>query len=298
MKPLFLVSVIATIALTAAGGASATLMNITIPDLHSSTSGWYGTQEDNEVEPGCITGQIWDLEAFYLNLSDHTLRMAGGWDFQKGEVHDPTYGYYIDPTGDIMIDVNGGALWGPDAKTRADAQGYKPGQIVPDTFGWDFAIHVNWSNMSYSVIDLNSGPAVSLQLTTESINRYSDPWIYVSGGKTVLTGGSGSYMTGKSDGDMLADYGTLYSDSNRPTHNVASVDIAWLGAYLEQGAEHLTTHLTYECGNDYMIGDMYTTGGTNYHDLKQALVVPEPSTLVLLGFGLMGVVAFRKRVLG
>ena len=27
----------------------------------SSSSGWHGMQEDNEVEPGCLTGQEWDL---------------------------------------------------------------------------------------------------------------------------------------------------------------------------------------------------------------------------------------------
>ena len=56
--------------------------NITIWDKEGSGSGWYGTQEDQEVTPNCVTGQVWDLEGFFLK--DHKLTVVGGFDFKNG----------------------------------------------------------------------------------------------------------------------------------------------------------------------------------------------------------------------
>ena len=66
--------------------------NITIWDGVSSSSDWHGIQEDQEVEPGCIPGQLWDLEGFFLDGT--MLTMVGGFDFENG------YGGY--QSGDIF----------------------------------------------------------------------------------------------------------------------------------------------------------------------------------------------------
>ena len=80
------------------GGAMAD--NITIYDGNSSSeTGWYGTQEDQEVEPGMQTGQYWDLEGFFLDGS--MLSMVGGFNFKTGRD-----GY---TSGDIFIDIDGDA---------------------------------------------------------------------------------------------------------------------------------------------------------------------------------------------
>jgi len=57
--------------------------NITIPDLNSSSSNsWYGTHEDQEVEPGMARSQAWDLEGFFVNGT--VLSLVGGYDFKNG----------------------------------------------------------------------------------------------------------------------------------------------------------------------------------------------------------------------
>ena len=56
------------LALTA-GDASALVLgdNITIYDGMGIGTGWYGAQEDQEVEPNNLQNQSWDLEGFFLN---------------------------------------------------------------------------------------------------------------------------------------------------------------------------------------------------------------------------------------
>ena len=57
-------------------------LNITISDGNYDSSSWNGDYEDNEVEPGMVTGQDWDLEAFVLNGT--WLSLIGGYDFING----------------------------------------------------------------------------------------------------------------------------------------------------------------------------------------------------------------------
>jgi hypothetical protein len=70
-------------------------VNVTIYDGQSSGTGWYGPQENNETEPGTITAQAWDFEAFFWNGSTRTLYLVGGYDFING---------YSDTTaGDVFL---------------------------------------------------------------------------------------------------------------------------------------------------------------------------------------------------
>ena len=74
--------------------------NITIYDGTSSqTIGWYGHQEDDEVEPGMLQSQIWDLEGFYLDGS--MLSVIGGFDFLHGVQNYPNY-----TSGDVFLDTD------------------------------------------------------------------------------------------------------------------------------------------------------------------------------------------------
>ena len=151
--------------------------NITISDESGTGSGWYGAQEDQEVQPGCITGQVWDLEAF--DLTGSTLTMVGGYDFVHG-----VSGYNAS-AGDIFIDVDGDAQYGAGAHKPAN---YSPSQIVQDLFGYDYVIDLNFATMTYSVINLNApGPPVELLTTvSEQINDASNPWRYLSGGTAKI----------------------------------------------------------------------------------------------------------------
>ncbi len=75
-------------------------LNITTSDgrTQSGTNTWYSsTSEDQEVEPGMIYNQNWDLEGFFL--SGNTLTALGGFNFVSG--------YSEQTIGDIFIDTDG-----------------------------------------------------------------------------------------------------------------------------------------------------------------------------------------------
>jgi hypothetical protein len=96
--------------------------NITIFDtVTAGTSpNWYnqGSKpgEDQEVEPNCVTGQVWDLEAF--GYKNKKLTVISGFDLQNG------YGGYN--TGDIFVAVNQLPIYG----TAALGSGYGGGTIT------------------------------------------------------------------------------------------------------------------------------------------------------------------------
>ncbi len=243
---------------------SAFAVNITIADEHSSGTGWYGSQEDQEVEPGCITGQQWDLEGFFLN--GLTLSMVSGFDFVNG-----VPGHASVTSGDIFFDVNGDAEYGSGAHAGST---YNPSVTTSDTFGYDFVMDLDFATMTYSVYDIsNAGSSLQL-MVGEQINDASNPWRYVSGGTEVLTGGQIAYLDNLSDAAAQA----LGYNVTGGTHDVASVDLAWLTGSLVDGS--FTSHFTIQCGNDNLMG----------HG-----VVPEPATMLLLGVGIVSI-TLRKRV--
>jgi hypothetical protein len=226
--------------------------NITIWDKISSGSGWYGIQEDNEVEPGCLTNQVWDLEGFFLNGT--TLTMVGGFDFVNGQ----SDGNSTWQSGDIFIDVTGDAKYGPP-NTGTGGGNF----IVKNTFGYDYALQLNFTNLTYTVFQLT--PESTVKTVWFNANDESNPWRYVSGGTQI--GGTGTilYWSGRSDSDV----GGLLGGS----HYALAVDVSFLSGV------PFTSHFTYECGNDNLMG---------------AAAVPEPATMFLLGSGLIGIGIFAR----
>ena len=99
--------------------------NITICDKNYNTTPtptWYTSQEDQEVEPGMQTGQLWDLEGFLLDGT--LLSLVGGYNFKNGQS-----GF---DSGDIFIDVNGNAIYGDiDGTTDGNSE-------VLKTYGYDY----------------------------------------------------------------------------------------------------------------------------------------------------------------
>jgi len=77
--------------------------NNTIYDGEHSGTGWYGAQEDQEVEVGSITGQFWDTEAIYFNANSLTLYIVAGFDFENGVTLGPDHV----SAGDLFVTVNG-----------------------------------------------------------------------------------------------------------------------------------------------------------------------------------------------
>lgn len=224
--------------------------NITISDRVYTGTGWYSNREDQETEPGTVTTQTWDLEGFYM--SGNQLTMVGGFDFKNGVWHGGNH--YA--SGDIFVDINGDAVFGPPAEGTGSGNG-----PTMNRFGYEYAIRLNFPSMTYSVFQLTAGSTV-LTTVGENINQESNPWRYDQGG-TLLAGYENlalTYNSSLSDGAV----GGLLGG----THNALTVDLSFASG------NDVITHFTMACGNDNLMG---------------ATHVPEAGTTILYLFcGLAG----------
>jgi hypothetical protein len=248
---------------------SASATNITIADGNVTQNNYYwdatwmaGTAEDNEVEPGCETGQNWDMEAFLLNGT--TLTAVSGYDLKNG--FDNTV------AGDLFVDIGGSA-------------------------GYDFVYDIDWMSGTYLLYQIDgSGTINKITMPVESIvNATSNPISYTAGvNQTVLKTGSLNYQSGIISGAALvtatgdADALTLAGAANwkgqtiNNTHNIASFDVSRFAG------EEATFHLTMSCGNDNLMG-------------RAKVSVPEPGSASLLILGLLSLggcfVSRRKKII-
>lgn len=205
---------------------SAMSIEITINDENnregSSNSWWDNINEDQEVEPGMVYNQSWDLEGFFL--SGTTLSMIGGFDFKDGNTH---YSHNY-ASGDIFIDNTGDAQYGSNVDTSVPFNGY------------DYVLDLDFSNSTYDVYKLTSSATVSD--VTYYNSPESSPWRYESGEVALL----------ENIDFVYTDFGTLTDSITGflgTDHNAVSVDLAFLGAGVE-----FTSHFTMECGNDNLMG--------------------------------------------
>jgi hypothetical protein len=206
--------------------------NITISDnrVDSSSNTWYNRGnnpgEDQEVEPGMVTGQVWDLEGFFLN--GNKLTMVGGYNFKDGV----NYGGHNYGSGDIFIDTNGNAQYGTNANSSVKFNGY------------DYVLDLDFSNNTYDVYKLGSNTILKDVFSYNS--PYSSFWRYDSNGDAVngYQDVPFTYIAGLTD----AQTGFL-GDAGSPSHYSMTVDLGFLPA-----GTTFTSHFTMECGNDNLMG--------------------------------------------
>lgn len=228
MKKFILVSAILISLLTIQNALATDFgTNITIPDLVSSGYGWTGPQEDQEVEPGCVTGQSWDLEAFFIKGME--LTMVGGYDFASGQLYNGTTYRH----GDLFVDLDGDAKYGP-----VNAGSGSGGGSVNNTFNYEYVYDFDFPTQTYNVYALNSATTLTVFYGQ---NDEANPWRYNSGGSLIASGVSFCYETG------LSDFSGLLGGS----HNAVSVDLTDIGVDLTN--KTVIFHNTYECGNDNLM---------------------------------------------
>jgi len=235
---------------------------ITISDNNVTAGAWYSNTltDDHEVEPGMAGNQGWDLEGFFLKGS--MLSLSGGYNFKDGKDR------YM--SGDIFIDVNGDAKYGNIDRVDPSGNGNK---LTTNTSGYDYVFDLDYSNNSYVVFSLT--PESEVYTSYYAQNGGSDPWTYVSGG-TEITSAAGFFAlySGLDDDAII---GSSFSGGAGSHYALQGFNLS----FLDPGTDFIS-HFTMQCGNDNLMG-MGTTP------------VPEPSTLVLLCSGLIGLVFLNRR---
>jgi hypothetical protein len=210
------------------------LNNITIDDNRSGSiqgnSSYVGNKgvnqglEDQEVEPGMVRDQVWDLEGFFLEGS--MLSMVGGFDFKDGVDHSGhNYG-----SGDIFISVGDAPTYGTEGATLNN--------------GYEYVIDLDFENSTYEVYGLVTGS--DLKDVIEVQNKpESSPWAFDHTNEDSLSSGSFVYTAGLNDSETGFYGGTHYS--------LSGFDLSFLTDIYGADVDFYS-HFTMECGNDNLMG--------------------------------------------
>jgi len=217
-------------------------IDITIFDGTVSTdSTWHdgsmdprGIFEDEEVEPETFGRQDWDMEAFFLD--GKKLGMIGGFTLSTG------YDGY--ETGDIFVATKGTPKYGESNRGTGDNAN------VPNSFGYDYAIDLDFDSNTYRAYRIDSDSIVSLVARPEM--DFSNPVSYVSGGQLVA---EGPFLYEEELADAEVEFGLTGADSHYPHYRVSGIDLSFLTPPGPDAAlPEFYLHFTQGCGNDVLMG--------------------------------------------
>lgn len=228
-----------------------------------------GVMEDSETEPGMVNSQVWDFESVFIDNSNgkRELGLIGGFDFING-----VDGFAAFSMGDIFISTDNNFIAGN--ATRDGSDGIV--DVKATTFGYELVIDVEWEEGTYEVYQIidaagNSLADVSTPFYTQNFGSGGFKLASTEGlANELLASGEFSYESGLTDTDTGFDGGNHYA--------AFGFDLGFLN-----GAD-FTVSTTQGCGNDHLLGQQVS-----------AVSVPEPSSIALLGLGILGLSVLRKR---
>jgi len=221
--------------------------------------------EDNETErlvngTNTYTGQKWDFEGMFWNNSTNKLTLIAGWDFANGVVH----GGPNVQVGDLFM-----GSWGSLANNSNPAAGklFSANEVLAfsrDTTNDNTNNSLKSSGGTYNKVTGN----FTTNGTTDV--SQSNPFSYKANG-TVVSDASFKYSIGSVTGSGFSSW-ELPADTGHYFMQIEGLTFAEIAGDI--------MHITLACGNDGGAGNV---------------PVPEPGTMMLLGFGMLGLAVYGKR---
>lgn len=180
--------------------------------------------EDQEVEPGALSSQEWDLEGMFFD--GRYLSIVGGWDFVSINKNIGS--------GDIFISTQGNVVYG---KTT-------PSNSLLNYYGYNYVFDVDWKNRNYALLKINTETRITLGnglIPSNPVSYDSDD--SHNNGELIYTGDF-TYESG------LTDEQTGFKGGNH--YKVSGFDLS--GVLDPNGS--FVAHFTQECGNDSIMGQV------------------------------------------